>query len=198
VTPVVLASKSASRAAILTGAGVPFEALGSGVDETALKVRLQAVGAGPRQVAAELAAAKAAAVSAQRPGALVIGADQTLDLDGELFDKAEDLAEARARLGQLRGRTHALHSAVAVTQDGAPVWRSLQSPQLTMRAFSDAYLDGYLARGGEGLLSSVGCYQLEGEGAQLFERIEGDYFAILGLPLLPVLSFLRAAGALPT
>jgi septum formation protein len=198
VTPVVLASKSRSRQGILRAAGVPFEAAGSGVDEDAVKAELLARGQGPRDVAAHLAAAKALAVSGTWPGAIVIGADQTLDLDGELFDKAESFEEARARLQRLRGRAHWLHSAVAVARDGAPLWTTLESPRLTMRAFSDEWLEGYLARGGETLLGSVGCYLLEGEGAQLFELIEGDYFAILGLPLLPLLACLRGAGALPT
>jgi septum formation protein len=198
VTPVVLASKSASRQAILAAAGVTFEAVGSGVDEDAAKADWLARGQGPREVAAHLAQAKAVAVSKTRPGALVIGADQTLDLDGELFDKAESLEAARARLRRLRGRAHLLHSAVAVASDGVLTWSTLESPRLTMRHFSDVWLDGYLARGGETLLGSVGCYLLEGEGAQLFEIIEGDYFAILGLPLLPLLACLRAAGGLST
>jgi septum formation protein len=192
----VLASKSASRAAILQGAGVAFETAGSGVDEGAAKDRLLALGAGPKAIAAQLAEAKALAVSAARPEALVIGADQTLDLAGRLYDKAETLDEARQRLLELRGRSHALHSAVVVARNGAPVWSTTESPRLTMRAFSDAWLDGYLDRQGAGLLGSVGCYQLESEGAQLFERVEGDYFAILGLPLIPLLGCLRAAGAL--
>ena len=197
MTPVVLASRSASRAAILKGAGVPFETVSSGVDETAAKDRLLAAGADPRAIAEDLAEAKALAVSARRPGALVIGADQTLDLGGALYDKAETLEEARMRLLELRGRPHALHSAVVVARDGLTVWRLTESPRLTMRAFSDECLDGYLARQGETLLGSVGCYQLEGEGVQLFEAIEGDFFAILGLPLLPLLGFLRRAGAVP-
>jgi septum formation protein len=131
-----------------------------------------------------------------RPQALVIGADQTLELDGELVDKAVDLAEARTRLSSLRGRTHRLHAAVAAAEDGEVVWRRIESPALTARDFSDAFLDRYLARAGEAVLASVGCYFLEGEGAQLFDRIEGDYFAVLGLPLLPVLAMLRDRGAL--
>jgi septum formation protein len=197
VKPVVLASKSQPRAAILAGAGVAFEIVGSDVDEAEAKDRLLKDGAGPREVAAHLAEAKALKVSAARPGAIVIGADQTLDLDGALFDKAETLAEARERLRVLRGRAHLLHSAAVAAEDGVVVWRTLESPALHMRDFSDDFLDGYLARGGEALLASVGCYQLEGEGAQLFERIEGDYFAILGLPLLPLLNFLRLKGTIP-
>jgi septum formation protein len=197
VTPVVLASTSRARAAILTGAGVAHAAVGADVDEGEAKAALLGSGAGPREIANHLAEAKALKVSRQRPGALVIGADQTLDLDGKLFDKPADLAEARGHLSVLRGRSHRLHSAVAAARDGAALWRELESPRLEMRAFSDAFLDGYLARNGAAALSSVGCYQLEGEGAQLFDRIEGDYFAILGLPLLPLLGFLRRQGALP-
>ncbi|HEY2708994.1 MAG TPA: Maf family protein [Caulobacteraceae bacterium] len=196
MTPIVLASKSASRAAVLTGAGVPFEAASPGVDEAEAKARLLADGAGPAAVAEHLAEAKAIAGSKLRPDALVIGADQTLDLDGRLFDKAESLAEARERLTVFRGRRHQLHSAVVVARAGEAVWRVVESPSLTMRDVSDAYLDAYIARNGETLLGSVGCYMLEGEGVQLFEAIEGDYFAILGLPLLPLLRFLRSAGAL--
>jgi septum formation protein len=198
VRPLVLASKSASRAAILRGAGVVFEVQGAGVDEAAHKGELLAQGAGPRTIAERLAEAKALRVSAQRPDTLVIGADQTLDLDGALFDKADDLAAATQRLQALRGKAHRLHSAVVVAEGGAAVWRTTESPRLVMRDFSDGFLEGYLARGGDALLGSVGCYLLEGEGAQLFESIEGDYFAVLGLPLLPLLDVLRRRGALPS
>ena len=130
-----------------------------------------------------------------RPG-FVIGSDQTLDLDGALYDKAEDLAAARARLQLLRGRTHRLHSAVVVARDGAPIWREVVTASLTMRDFSDAFLEAYLANEGEAALGSVGCYRLEGAGAQLFSKIEGDYFAILGLPLMGLLDLLRRHGEL--
>jgi len=195
--PVVLASASASRAAILKAAGVVFETVGAGVDETAIKSQLLATGAAPSVIAERLAAEKSRQASRVRPDALVIGADQTLELDGALVDKAANLAEARARLMALRGRTHQLHAAVAAAEDGDVIWRKIESPALTARDFSDAFLDGYLARAGELLLASVGCYFLEGDGAQLFERIDGDYFAVLGLPLLPVLAMLRDRGALP-
>lgn len=188
---VVLASQSSSRTALLAGAGVTFDKASSGVDESAVKAGLLAEGATPRDIADALAELKAVKVSRARPGALVIGADQTLDLDGVLYDKAESLAEARRRLETLRGHRHKLHAAVVVALDGAPIWRTLESPALTMRPFTDAFLDGYMARNSEAALSSVGCYWLEGEGAQLFEKIEGDYFAILGLPLLGLLDLLR-------
>jgi septum formation protein len=193
---IVLASQSASRAAILRSAGVAFETAAAGIDEAAEKQRLIAAGDGPREVAERLAHLKAVTVSAERPQALVIGADQTLELDGALHDKAANLDEARARLTELRGKRHRLHAALTVARAGASIWRTTESPVLTMRRFSPAFLDGYLARNGQAMLGSVGCYQLEGEGAQLFEAIEGDYFAILGLPLLPLLDFLRREGAL--
>jgi septum formation protein len=193
---VVLASTSASRAAVLTGAGVPFTAQSAGVDEDAAKAALLGEGAGPREVADALAELKAVRVSRRIQG-LVIGADQTLDLDGALVDKAGSLEEARERLIALRGRTHKLHAGVVVAMDGAPIWREVQTSTLWMRPFSDAFLDGYLAREGPALLGSVGCYRLEGIGPQLFSRIDGDYFGILGLPLLGLLDLLRRYEALP-
>jgi septum formation protein len=195
---IVLASNSRSRAAVLSGAGVAFETEDSGVDEAALKSGLLAGGASPRDVAERLGEAKALAVSARRLHDLVIGADQTLDLAGTLYDKPTDLGEARAHLSALRGKGHALHGGIVAAERGEVVWRATETSRLWMRDFSDAFLDAYLARGGAGLLASVGGYQLEGEGAQLFERIEGDYFAILGLPLLPLLGFLRRRGAIAT
>jgi septum formation protein len=192
---VVLASASSARRAVLEGAGVPFEVVRSGVDEDAVKAELLAAGAGPQSVAEALAARKAAAVSRDRPG-LVIGADQTLELDGRLYDKADDLAAADARLRELRGRAHRLHSAVAVAEDGRPVWAQTVSATLTMRDFSDAFIAHYLAAEGEAALGSVGCYRLEGLGVQLFADIEGDYFTILGLPLMGLLELLRSRGVL--
>jgi septum formation protein len=193
--PVTLASKSAARGAVLKGAGVAFETAGAGVDEAAVKVGLLAEGATPREVADALAELKAVKVSRNRPG-LVIGADQTLELDGKLFDKAESLEEARERLQAMRGKVHKLHSAVVVAENGEAIWREVPAAKLSMRPFTDAFLDGYLARVGEEVLSSVGCYQLEGEGVQLFDRIEGDYFTILGLPLTGLLDLLRRHGVL--
>jgi septum formation protein len=191
----VLASKSPSRRAVLEGAGVEFEAVGSGVDEDAAKAHLLAGGAGPRQVAEALAEQKALAVSGQRPE-LVIGADQTLEFEGRLHDKAETVEDARARLQTLRGRPHQLHAAVAAARGGEVVWRQTESATLIMRDFSDGFLEDYLAAEGRAALGSVGCYRLEGLGAQLFETIEGDYFAILGLPLIGLLDLLRREGVL--
>jgi septum formation protein len=195
MTPVTLASKSSARQMLLRNAGVAFEAVSPGVDEDAAKAGLLTDEASPRDIADALAEMKAVKVSAKRPG-LVIGADQTLDLNGRLIDKVDTLDEARARLLDLRGQVHKLHSAVVVARDGQPIWRNLESAKLSVRPFSEAWLDRYIERRGEALLWSVGCYELESEGVQLFDRIDGDYFAILGLPLIGLLDFLRLHGAL--
>ncbi len=192
--PIILASKSQARTAVLTGAGVPFEVAVAGVDEDAVKAAMLAEGATPREVADALAELKAVKISRGRPG-FGGGADQTLEFEGGLYDKAETLDAARARLKLLRAKPHKLHSAVVVARDGAPIWREVVSATLTMRDFSDDFLEGYLATEGEHALGSVGCYRLEGPGAQLFSKIEGDYFAILGLPLLGLLDLLRRHGA---
>ncbi len=192
---VTLASKSAARAAVLAGAGVIFDTAGSSVDEAAVKAGMLAERATAREVADALAELKAVKVSRGRPG-LVIGADQTLELDGALFDKAESLGEARQRLQAMRGKVHKLHSAVVVAENGEAIWREVPAARMSMRPFTDDFLDGYLARVGPDVLSSVGCYQLEGEGVQLFDRIDGDYFTILGLPLIGLLDLLRRHGVL--
>ena len=192
MTGLTLASGSVSRRAVLTAAGVSFDWMSPGVDETAVKTEQLGAGASPQNIAEVLAGLKAVAVSRERPG-LVVGADHTLDLDGYLFDKPHDLAGAKATLTALRGTTHRLHSAVAVARAGAVVWRHCETAVLTMWAFDDAFVDRYLADQGETVLSSVGAYLLEGQGIQLFETIEGDYFSILGLPLLPLLRFLRSS-----
>jgi septum formation protein len=194
--PLVLASKSAARRAVLEGAGVPFEAVDAGFDEDAAKAWLKGEGAWPKKIAGALAEGKAIKVSEGRDG-LVLGADQTLEFETQLFDKVETVDEARARLKLLRGKPHKLHSAVVVARAGQPIWRETVSATLTMREFSDAFLEDYLAREGEAALGSVGCYRLEGLGVQLFAAIEGDYFAILGLPLTGLLEFLRTEGVLP-
>lgn len=187
---IILASKSAARRAVLQGAGVPFETAVAGVDEDAAKIELLAKGASPKDVAEALAEQKAVRISSARPG-LVVGADQTLEFEGGLYDKVDTVAAARERLKLLRGKPHQLHSAVVVARDGVPIWRDTVSATLAMRDFSDAFLEAYLAEEGEAALGSVGCYRLEGPGAQLFARIEGDYFTILGLPLLGLLDLLR-------
>jgi septum formation protein len=193
---IVLASKSAARRAVLDGAGVAYEAITAGVDEDAVKAAMLAEGANAREIADALAELKAIKVSRSHPG-FVVGADQTLELEGELYDKAETVEEARARLRLLRGKPHKLHSAVVVAKDGAPIWREVVTATLTMRDFSDAFLDDYLADEGQAALGSVGCYRLEGRGVQLFSRIDGDYFTILGLPLMGLLDLLRRHGELP-
>jgi len=196
MTPVILASTSTARRSLLAAAGLSHTALSPGVDETAAKIALLADGASPAQVAEALARQKAIAISRLHPEAFVIGADQTLDLDGQLFDKAETPSAARARLALLRGRTHLLHSAVAVAMGGQTVWAQSPSARLTMRDFSDAFLDEWLSRQGDSVLGSVGCYRLEDEGIQLFSAVEGDYFTILGLPLVGLLAFFREQGVM--
>ncbi len=192
---VILASTSSARRALLTAAGVPFVAQSPGVDEDAAKASLAAEGLNPRDMADALAELKALRVSNRKPG-LVIGADQTLDLDGVTLDKAPSVEAARERLASLRGRSHKLHSAVVVASGGQPIWREVVTAKLTMRPFSDAFLDDYMEKAGEALTGAAGAYYLEGLGAQLFEKIEGDYFAILGLPLTGLLDLLRRYGVL--
>ncbi|OYX35568.1 MAG: septum formation protein Maf [Caulobacterales bacterium 32-69-10] len=195
--PIVLASTSAIRAQLLASALVPFTTRSPGVDEEAIKAAMLAEGAPPRDVADVLAETKAVRVSQKMDG-LVIGADSTVELDGALIDKAASIEEARSRLKSFRGRSHALHSAVVVARDGQPIWREVKTARMHVRAFSDEWLEGYLAREGDAVLWSVGCYRLEGEGVQLFDRIDGDYFGILGLPLTGLLDLLRRHGALET
>ncbi|WP_427790201.1 Maf family protein [Brevundimonas diminuta] len=188
----ILASKSAARRAMLTDAGVPFAVQVADVDEDALKTP----GVDPVELAVELARAKALAVSRHDPDAWVLGADQTLAFDGGLVSKAPTLEAARERLSAMRGRTHQLHSGAAMARNGQVVWSGVDTVEMKMRDFSDAFLDAYLAAEGEALLSCVGSYRLEGLGSQLFEAVEGDYFTVLGLPLWPVLAELRRAGVI--
>jgi septum formation protein len=190
VTRLVLASASKSRARLLENAGVPFTVRPANVDEDAVK----ASGLDGRAVAERLAELKATAVADE----LVLGADQVLVCDGGLMSKAATLDEAAEQLRMLRNRRHVLVSAVVLASGGAPVWRHVEESALWMRDFSDAFLDSYLAAEGPDILGGVGCYRYEGAGAQLFARVEGDYFSILGLPLVPLLAALREHGVIGT
>src|SRR5580692_11199501 len=187
--PLILASRSASRRAVLAGAGIPVEVLPADVDERGIEA--QAALKSPSQVAVLLAHAKAGAISARRPGRLVLGADQTLALGQRLFAKPADLAAASDQLKALRGHTHELHSAVVVARDGAVLFEHCEVARLTMRNFSDGFLARYIEAAGPAATASVGGYQVESLGIQLFEHIEGDHFTILGLPLLRLFQFLR-------
>lgn len=191
MTRLVLASQSRFRASLLRNAGIAFETRPADIDEGVIKTRMRAAQAPAAEVAEALAGAKAILVSQSDPEALVIGADQMLVCAGAWLDKPANRDEARASLAHLRGRRHQLLSAVCLAQGGEIVWRNLETAHLTMRAFSGAFLEHYLERVGEDVSLSVGAYQLEGLGGQLFEAIEGDYFCILGLPLLPLLAELR-------
>jgi septum formation protein len=194
--PVILASGSRTRADMLRNAGLEIEIVRPNVDEEMVKAGLRHEGLTPREQADALAEAKAVSVSRRRPG-LVIGADQMLSCEGATFDKPPTLEAARAQLEALSGKQHILHTAAVVARDGAPIWRFVAEPKLRMRALSPDFLAGYLDAVGEAALESVGAYQLEGRGAQLFADVSGDYFSILGLPLLPLLAFLREHGAAP-
>ncbi|WP_298914786.1 Maf family protein [uncultured Algimonas sp.] len=195
-TRLILASGSAIRREIMDGAGLDFEVIARPVDEAAIKAAMLGDGARPRDIADALAEAKALRVSRQEPG-LVVGADQVMVMDGTLFDKPETAAAARDRLRAMRGRRHELVGAVVVARGGAPVWRHVSETRLWMRDFSDAFLEDYLAREGDLVTKSVGAYRFEGPGAQLFDRVDGDFFSILGLSLLPLLHYLRDCGAIP-
>jgi nucleoside triphosphate pyrophosphatase len=190
----ILASASRSRAQMLRDAGVAFEAVPAGVDEEAVK---RSLAPSPSSVVANaLAELKAVAVSTEHPDALVLGADQILDFEGGIVSKSESLDEAAALLRRLRGHAHDLVTAAVLARNGMAVWRHVSKATLLMRAFGEEFLKAYLAAEGEDVLSGVGCYRLEGRGSQLFEAIEGDYFSILGLPLLPLLAALREEGIL--
>lgn len=196
--PVILASASKSRAEILRAAGVPHEIEPANVDETDVKLTLARDGAPPLAVAETLAELKAQHVSRHHRGALVIGADQVLECDGQLFDKPADLGQARAHLMTLRGRRHTLMAGVSVVCDGEVVWHDNDQAHLEMRDLSDGFIEWYIEQVGDPICESVGAYKLEGLGAQLFSAIEGDFFSILGLPLLPLLDVLRDHGVVPS
>lgn len=194
---IILASGSAIRRQILDGAGLNYDVIVKPVDEAAIKASMLAEGAKPREIADALAEAKAIKVSRANPG-FVIGADQIMVMDGKIFDKPKDIEEARARLLSMRGKSHRLIGAVVICENGAPVWRHASKTTLHVREFSEPFLDAYFAAEGESVLSSVGGYKFEGRGSQLFSQVEGDFFSILGLSLLPVLDYLRTRGAILT
>lgn len=198
---IVLASQSASRRALLSAAQVPFEALSPGVDEEAAKEALRADGLDARALADALAELKALKVSRRVPGALVLGCDQTLSIGdgderGAMIDKAVDRADAERILKLLSGRVHHLHSAAVIVLNGEPIWRHVERVRMTVRPLSDAFIQSYLDSDWDELRWCVGCYRIEGPGVQIFSKVEGSQFAIQGLPLLPLLDFLRVRGVL--
>ncbi len=192
----ILASASSGRAALLRAAGVRFDVIPASVDEEAIKQGAAAEGLAVEQTALLLAELKARRVSQRFASAIVIGADQILECEGRLFDKPADLSIARSHLLALRGRRHRLVTAVACLRGGTTIWTHLATPMLTMRAFSDAWLEGYMASAGNDLLGSVGAYRVEGAGLQCFSAIDGEHSAIIGLPMLPLLQFLRQHGVM--
>ncbi|MDE1986901.1 MAG: Maf family protein [Alphaproteobacteria bacterium] len=196
MTILVLASASAVRARLLREAGVPFEVRPAGVDEDEIKTSLLAEGAGPAAIADALAELKAVRVSTKHPQTLVLGCDQVLVFEGKVVDKSPNLIEARALLQRLRGKQHVLVTSCVLAKGGSVIWRRREEAALRMRPFGDKFLEDYLSAEGEAILSSVGCYHLEGRGAQLFEQVQGDYFAVLGLPLIPLLAALREHGVI--
>lgn len=193
----ILASQSVARRAMLTAAGVAHQALPAHVDEDAITAGLIAEAASPERIADALAEVKALKISRQHPGALVLGADSVVvTADGTLINKPETRTRAEAQLRQLAGSTHRLISAAVICEGGKPVWRSAGAARLTMRPLSDPFIASYLDAEGDAVLGCVGCYRIEGLGAQLFSRIDGDQFIIRGLPLLAVLDYLRVRGVL--
>lgn len=196
--PIILASGSEIRATLLRNAGLEITAQPARIDEDALKASLLAEDATPRDIADTLAEMKAAKVAARQPEALVIGCDQVLEHGQRLLSKPETPDHARAQLRDLAGKTHRLLSAVVIYDGGKPVWRHVGTVRLTMNPMSDAWLDEYVTRNWDSIRGAVGAYKLEEEGVRLFSRIEGDYFTVLGLPLLEVLSYLRLRGTLPS
>ncbi|MBB4186681.1 Maf-like protein [Sinorhizobium terangae] len=195
-TTLVLASASPFRRALLENAGLAFQARAAEIDERALEEPLEKAGASPVNVALALAEAKAKDVARHFSGALVIGSDQTMSLGSRVYHKPKDMSEAADHLLSLSGQTHSLNSAIVLVRGGEVVWRHVSSAHMTVRPLSRGFVERHLSRVGEKALASVGAYQLEGEGIQLFEKIEGDYFTILGLPLLPLLSKLRDLGSI--
>ncbi|MBP0444748.1 Maf family protein [Roseomonas sp. SSH11] len=194
--PVILASASSARKSVLEAAGLRFQAIAAAVDEAAIKESAKEEGFTAAEAALMLAEAKARRIAARHPEALVIGCDQILTLGDRWFDKPASRAEARAHLEALRGNSHQLVTAVLCWRGGQRIWQHVATPRLTMRPVSDTFLDAYLALEGDTVTTTVGAYRLEGPGIHLFDRVEGEHAAILGLPLLPLLGFLRQHGVL--
>lgn len=198
MTKLLLASQSSGRAAMLRAAGLDFETSAAHVDEEALTASLVAVGQTPRNIADALAEAKAVKISARAPGVTVIGADTTLALDdGTMLSKPETPEDAAVHLARMAGTRHRLFSAAVAARDGAPVWRAIGEAKLWMRPLSEAFIAAYVARHWDSIRWSVGCYEIEGAGVQLFDRVEGDPWTIIGMPMLPLMAWLRAAGLAP-
>lgn len=195
---ITLASSSQIRASLLRNAGLEVEICPARIDEDAIRAALEAEGATPRDLADALAEMKAAKIAARAPGAMVLGADQILDLKGRVFSKPGTPQEARDQLAALSGRTHRLLSALVVLRDGVPLWRHVAEVRLAMHPLSPAFIESYVDRNWDSIRHAVGCYKLEEEGVRLFSKIEGDYFAVLGLPLTEFLNWLRARGELST
>jgi septum formation protein len=195
--PIILASGSEIRRQLLVNAGVTFDVETARIDEEMIKASLVAEAAKPRDIADTLAEFKARKVATKHPGAYVIGSDQVLEHQGKLLSKPRDVEEAKAQLQSLRGGPHSLYSAAVIFEDGKPVWRAVKEAKLIMRNFSDGYIDDYVARNWDEIKHCVGGYQLEAEGARLFSQVTGDYFTVLGIPLLDVLNYLSLKSAIP-
>lgn len=194
---IVLSSTSATRRKLLSHTGIYFKTAKPPVDEGAIKASMEKAGASAEEVAVALAESKANSVADILPGAYVIGADQMLACEGVWFNKPKGREGAKAHLQTLRGKTHQLITAAVIAHEGRIIWRRTDIAQMTMRPLSDEFIEQYLDKAGDGAVKSVGAYELEGPGAQLFDKVEGDFFSILGLPLIPLLAALREAGALP-
>lgn len=194
---IILASRSKARNAMLRNAGIPFETIPASINETEMLRQMRDMNTTPENIAMSLAEAKAARISREYPDNTVIGSDQVLILDGKILQKAEKRDEAKEKLKLLRGKTHELVSAVCLAKKGEVIWEARSSARLTMRDFDDEFLSDYLASAGDVLTDCVGCYALEESGSWLFEKVEGDIFTIMGMPLLPLLGFLHELGFRP-
>lgn len=196
--PIILASGSSIRASLLAKVGLQFDVVVPRIDESAIKASLLAEQASPRDLADALAEMKARRISEKKPGAMVIGCDQVLELDGRLLSKPETPDQALEQLREMQGNRHRLLSAAVIVENGQPIWRHVGHVDLRMRMLSDRFLNGYVARNFDGIRDAVGGYKLEQEGAMLFSEIKGDYFTVLGMPLIEVLNFLVTKGVIET